>query len=655
MTTDQKPTAEETQALVARVAAYYGVPLDFKKAAKITEWNRANAAKTLLKAQDYIGRGQAHKGAFLLEPFAGQLIESVGEAKAESLAVAAAADHMRDALDLAVAISTLVSRWRAVATMDAADELRASGLFTEKELNDELEPYAEVQVDELLESDYTRVFALKRGSAPLPRDAKFRIPKAVQVSPDLDGYIRAAHYLAEKTPGAVTFVPFFKVEERVDLSFWAFFIVYEDHVWVATDQKEFHNPQNKSCTRRTDRVRDAKLEKVWLPDVFAMLEKKRSASREVAAFGGLKRLLEVPLSKFHPTERFFLVRLGEMIVRRCLREDLPAALTMGMHSERLLLEHKGAVPQHDELLEGWNKDVQAHHREMMETVPQVVTKALAPMDYSLVISSPTYDRNWLGTPKQLDALAHWTVVDARRAQIQEHFDALKKRDEKDLEALRALLIKNERRVIETAFAAGEVGWVFYGVQSFGGGYAGSGKKHINLFVSSYEKKNFEYGYGWGCVGFVGCDGDYKALFRRAEKYRAKCGTCPSSVKKPARIIHIRHWAQLAFLVGGRENLPPYYRCYRAHNHVPYHGNSILYNTNPLAEITDPCTREHPNGMHISVFRCGNCVRKLVRATPERAVWDGQEFVAPESIKGLARGVYTYGWKKKDGSGFVISH
>lgn len=620
--------------LLERCCAHWNVNL--KTLSKKKSWSLGDAVlgRILYRAKSYLDTDEVYKSAIILVELVPYLLEHVGKTTAKKLAKPEEARDVLASAALAVELSQTCARWKAVVRQDIIDDLKGTGFFTDKELESEVEVFTDIQVDEVFDQDYVRVYTLKVGSAPLPTDLKFKMAKETSVSPDLDAYLRASEYMGAKQPGTVVFIPFFKVEARVDLSFWSFFIVYEDHVWVATDQKEFHNPHNKSSTRRPDRVRDNKLDKMWLPDVFLMLEKNRSKSREVEAFGGIKKLMGIKVMDFHPHERFFLIKLAERIVRKCLREDLVEATTMGMHSQRLLLEHKGAIPDKGEALEGWTKDARAHYEELMATVPTTVTKALVPMDYSIVVKSKDFDKNWLGTRQQLDALAHWMVVDQRRSDIQEHFSALKDREEKDSQRMNKVLAANADRIIEFAFAATEIGWLSTAVDQFSSTTPPSGKKFVSDFVEPYKKERYRYGWSIGNNNLqVGVVGDMHDLFSRDAGYKTKCRSCDFSVKQPVKSILVRHWHQFQFLVGGnREAIPPYFRCFKAHNFEPYVGNSILDNTHPLALLKDPCSDSHTNGISIQIFMCGRCANKLSRGKPEKMVYDGEKLVDRETIK-----------------------
>jgi len=629
--------------LLARAAALFDVDLNPKKAKKSISGGEYAFGRILFKAKSYIEMDELHKAAMVLVELVPYLMEHVSKFGADKLADPETARDILESTKMAVELSQVCDRFKKGVKAGIKEELRDTGLFTEKELDKDVEVFAGVQVDDLFDDNYVRVYRLKDGTAPLPRDMKFKMVKEVAVSRDLDGYVRAAHYMSAKEPGVLIFIPFFKVEERVDLSFWTFFIVYEDYVWIATDQKEFNNPHNKESTRRTDRVRDKKLENMWLPDVFTMLHKKRSESREIAAFGGIRKLLSIPVMKFHPSERFFLIKLAERIVRKCLREELVQATTMGLHTEQLLLEHKGAVPDRSDDLEGWTKDAQAHHAELMATVPAETTKALVPMDYSIVVRSKTFDRNWLGPISQLESLAHWTIVDERRAELQKHFESLKKRRESDGKKFQEVLDARAGAILDFVFSATVIGWITTAVDDFGENKLKSGDKFISCFIEPYNKKDYTYGWSWGHNLTVGLGTGKKDLFSRDAGNRAKCWSCDFHVKKPVKTIHIRHWHQFQHLVGGdREMIPPYFRCYKAHNFVPYTGNSILDNSNPLTLLRDHCTQEDPNGISIQIFLCGFCANKRMKGKPENLVWDGSKLVDPKELKGIKKAEY-HGW------------
>ena len=647
---DKSQAAVETRAILERVARFAGVSLDIKKSRKSVNLCEYDSGRAIFKALSYLNLNEPCKAAMVLGGLSAHFLEIVGRTDPGTLAGDGAGERLLAASGLAVDVARNAEKWRRFVHAEAIEELGPTGLFTEGELRDKIEVFAGVQVDDLFDKDYVRVYRLKEGSAPVPRETKFRIMKEVQVSRDLDGYIRAAHYLSARAPGEVVLVPFFKVEERLDLSFWSFFVVYEDHVWVATDQKEFHNPRNKESTRRTDRVRDEKLENMWLPDVFAMLGKRRSKSREVAAFGGVTRLLSIGLKAFHPCERFFLVRLAERIVGKCLREDLVRATTIGLHSDRLLLEHRGAVPDRTEKLEGWTKDARTRHGDMMATVPASTTKALVPMDYSVVVRSGSFDRNWLGPVDQLDALAHWIVVDERRSEIQRHFDSLEKREKEDSAALQGALDERAESVLDLAFSARAVGWVATAVDQFGGDGLKSGSRTIVRFVQPFEKDGYDYGWSMSSLLTVGLDGRRSDLFSRDKGYRTKCRSCDFSVRRPAVTIHVRHWSQLQYLLGGgRDLVPPYFKCFVAHNFEPYTGNSILDNTHPLALINDPCTGKRPNGINVQVFTCGACANRRLKGKPDRLVVNDGVLVDPKTVGGLSKSKY-YGWSPPRANG-----
>lgn len=634
----------ELRALLEKAAAKFGVDLDIRNAKRSGSLGYYTFGKLLFRAKSYVEMDELHKAAMVLAELVPYLFEHIGRISPSKLGSPETAADLRETSDLAIELSQVCAKWKKESKDVAVEELRKTGLFTEKELDTEIEMFTDVQIDTVFDDDYVRVYRLKDGAAPLPTSLQFKMVKEVSVSRDLDGYVRSAHYLSAKAPGTIVFVPFFKVEERVDLSFWTFFIVYEDHVWIATDQKEFHNPRNKRTTRRTDRVRDKKLENMWLPDVFAMLETKRSKSREIEAFGGIKKLLGIKLSEFHPASRFFLIKLAEKIVRKCVREELVQATTMGLHSEQLLIEHNGAVPDKTDKLEGWHDDAQTHYKELMAVVPQTVTKALVPMDYSIVVRSKDFDRNWLGTPEQLDSIAHWMVVDSRRAEIQKHFTSLEKRKDQDSKALQKMLNDRSAEILKLAFSALQVGWISTAVEDFGSDVMRSGSKFVCRFVEPTPEKKRQGRWYPGFDHFaIGLATPMTDLFSKEKDYKSKCRSCDTSVRTPAKSIHIRHWKQLQFLLGGsRDLIPAYYRCYKAHNFIPYSGNSILDNTSPLTLIDDHCSEKNPNGIDLHLFICKRCANRMEEGKPAKLVFDGAGLVDPKTLSGVKKSEY-YGW------------
>ena len=59
-----------------------------------------------------------------------------------------------------------------------------------------------------------------------------------------------------------------------------------------------------------------------------------------------------------------------------------------------------------------------------------------------------------------------------------------------------------------------------------------------------------------------------------------------------------------------EEIPDWFKLYKYHGFIPYHGNSILDNVDPLAMINDNLSHMKANGFSLSICMCGYCYRRF---------------------------------------------
>lgn len=231
---------------------------------------------------------------------------------------------------------------------------------------------------------------------------------------------------------------------------------------------------------------------------------------------------------------------------------------------------------------------------------EVETKALAKLDYGLAFANPAYDANWLGTPQAIDNVIKWSSLDRMVIPIK---DSMRdKWNDKDWrneqhDQLMQLFKDQEEKFYEVIFSAPEI---FTRHKGFSSWKTKDEDKYDSLFV---EDRKF---HGWSnfTMNFA---------FLHDVKYPWKdnlCPRCEMSKTKYYHHINIRSWQQLLILMGkstkDRHILPQMYRCYQAHNRIPYKGNSILDNTHPYTSLRDPFSSDNPNGLYSRVLICGNC-------------------------------------------------
>lgn len=273
--------------------------------------------------------------------------------------------------------------------------------------------------------------------------------------------------------------------------------------------------------------------------------------------------------------------------------------------EKIMLAHKfidqklieGSEFSHNEEgFDGYQESVQNRVEEILESIDAKETALVLKKDFTSVTRSSHYERNWLATPKSLNSLAKWTVLEDERENLQKKVNAvLKDRHKEDGDQLQKMLENRKVRVLPILFASKEPHIVYGNYETFSSDKSKSGKRH---FITDFkDKKKVSGGYRTFSMFY---NGDWR---------KPLCQCCDAQpVGSILKAIQVRHWKQLLMIMDIRDRmeLPLYFRNYRAHDQIPYHGNSILNNTHPYALLRDPCSEENPNGLTINVYMCKRC-------------------------------------------------
>lgn len=262
--------------------------------------------------------------------------------------------------------------------------------------------------------------------------------------------------------------------------------------------------------------------------------------------------------------------------------------------------------------EGHDKDNKDYIEFLLESVGRKET-ALAKRDYSVVKANVDYDKNWLATPEKLENIAKWCVLDSERMEVQNLIFEKAVNKKEDRESLQKIFSKKTERIIDLAFMAKKIRMRLYKPENFGTG--GGSRSVVNDFSNRFENKK------------INTD-SYRRVYHSfsvgKETYEKEmCSCCGRYYSLNQIKFHIRHVDQFVYLLGlkDRFELPAYYQNYKAHNFVPYHGNSILGNTHPYSRLYDPCSHSEPNGINVIVYLCSKCTKNKSKDKPEALTID----------------------------------
>ncbi|HYE67594.1 MAG TPA: hypothetical protein VEA58_03225, partial [Anaerovoracaceae bacterium] len=318
-------------------------------------------------------------------------------------------------------------------------------------------------------------------------------------------------------------------------------------------------------------------------------------------------ILFFQVQNLHPAMKMYLVSLISRLFEEIHYNPPQEKVLLGHQylQQKLLSDSATFQPAEQNTFEGWDsEDTRKRVTEIIESI-NAENNSLVPLAYSHALTSPEYERNWLGTPAALENLVRWTVLEDQAAEVSEKLKTLAERKDVDQSALHDLFIQRIDHVLENALKDVTVERMYS--EHFGDDKSTVKKENVHLtrFLdgqfkgkwSSYTKYNkiFYYwekinrGYGTKCY------------------WKDEVGH--GAMKSPALVIDIENYWELLLILGlnDRKALPPYYQNYRSRNFVAYTGNSILDNTHPYALIEDPCSEENSNGIRFYVYMCKKCV------------------------------------------------
>lgn len=303
-------------------------------------------------------------------------------------------------------------------------------------------------------------------------------------------------------------------------------------------------------------------------------------------------------------QTFAVLLMKEMIQYLGTDVKLEQIMLASEHTNQKLLEGAKVNPASPSHMEYWIDEHKKIFGELLETLEdgKEKTTALALASYEVVKKSTAYNASWLTTPKKLESLAEWSVIEDEKNKLYPKLQELKDSEKEANDWLTKQFEKKYDDIVTRMTTAKSID--FYGRKVGGAGF--STKMDKGKCGSVFEKEikydlNAKQGVGIG-----------KKAWREEECLECRKTRISTKLSKAVKSIEIRHYRELMWLLGfdDRKQLHKYFRQYRAHDLVPYDGNSILDQTHPYLRLQDPCSRREPNGMSFDLYMCGVCYRKI---------------------------------------------
>lgn len=305
-------------------------------------------------------------------------------------------------------------------------------------------------------------------------------------------------------------------------------------------------------------------------------------------------------------QTFCILLMKEMIQYLGSNVETEPIMLASEHTNLKLLEGAKIDPATPTHMEYWTDEHKEIFEELLETIEDGAEKttALALRTYDVVKRSTYYNASWLTTPQKLESLAEWTVLEDEKNKLYSKVRELGELRDEAQKWMSEQLSKNYDAIVKRMTMAKTID--FYGMRNKREGFTTDMEEAKCGSVFEMLDKKGVYSKRGGGIG-------------KTKYSEEDCLSCIAGgtrlVPNQSRIvkrIHIRHYKELMWLLGytDRKQLHKYFRQYRAHDMIPYNGNSLLDQTHPYLRIKDPCSNRETNGMHIDMFMCKTCYNKI---------------------------------------------
>lgn len=610
------------------------VGLDIEQLAKPQKSNKINLAlyhthRQLLKAYTYLNLGKEGFALHLLHEIVHSILEILKSQDTDWFLENI--DLFKEAAVRVKQISALHSEWLQGDFTIYLSSFQSQQFFLDGEI-----VAAKVSPDLILAAEdhetagLLNTFCYQSGEPvkELSLGVSFRISENIFILDSLQDFFR---YLKHNTLATdVLHVHFLmKEEERIDLSYFLIAFSYRGNVWLATDMcTDFRNPMNKATTRKPVRRREKYYDALHFPyqliDQLSNIKKK--GKKLVRLDEKSFQIFSHPFTDIPVEQRIFFIALVQRLI-----PTLPASnaslLTLSEHLDQKLIESGKdefiLETENPEDFTGWDDHIKAIAQDLIQHA-QENSNSLIVLSKEVIKENEYFDADWLGTPQQLDTILKWMSLDTKANDFKAKVKDTERFYDSDKIKLDALLNSpdNLTRIWKYLFNGDEVYFMVEdGLEREKYGFHQTSVprpyklKYSGMLANRYRPEFI--------LGNSIADREARAVVWRKDRkisdrislqdflWKPLC-TCCRKVKASRQFdLNVDHYKELMFLTRlDREQLPLYYRFYRSHLLIPYHGNSILDNVHPFAMIEHPSWNKYPNGIFIQVFLCKRCCKKL---------------------------------------------
>lgn len=313
-------------------------------------------------------------------------------------------------------------------------------------------------------------------------------------------------------------------------------------------------------------------------------------------------------------QTFAVLLMKEMIQYLGSNVETEQIMLASEHTNLKLLEGAKIDPVAPSHMTYWTPEHKAIFEELIDTLEdgEEKTTAVAVRTYDVVKKSTHYNASWLTTPAKLESLAEWTILEDEKNKLYSKLQELSNMKDEAHEWLEEQFAKNYDEIVKRMMLAKDI--TFIGSRNVRSGFTTDMEDAECGSVFEMLDKKGVYSKRGNGIG--------KSEYREEECFECRKTRLAPNQSRIVKRIEIRHYKELMWLLGytDRKQLHKYFRQYRAHDLIPYSGNSILDQTHPYLRLNDPCSRYYSNGMSYDMFMCKTCYNKIKQQDKLEIKW-----------------------------------
>jgi len=484
-----------------------------------------------------------------------------------------------------------------------------------------------IQVSDWLDKKYLKKYVLKQGTFEIPKDLdQFVISKELYLCTNLNYFLD--NFNKQYDDDIVRVTAFFKIEKEIEYSYFMFIMNYKDHVIAFSDLLLFENPHMAGASRNPRRKVEEKQQSGGLPyQLIDDLNSIREDSSNLATIGNNVEFHKLNWSRFGQGQRMFILLILKELVFNLSDGKANLLISAEKHFNQKLLEgatiDSNVWDNEEKDFTNWNDSTKEYAEELVEMlVDKEKSKELIKTTYDIVTTSELYDETLLAPAHIHEKHARWHIINDHKLQLQESIgykytgwgfstDRQNKAEEqykKGKKELKKMFDSKFESIIKKLTQAKHV---YFKPEDYRFNTFSAEKKESLLDFRFYEVKGEDPEHYILPSFSIGSRYGYYPKDEEGEK----CPLLPKYKGSTQYCFKITHYSQLMYLLDcKREDLPDFYKCFKAHHMVPYHGNTILDNVHPLATLFDPASSMEPNGFLIGVNMSKRGINKLIKET-----------------------------------------